>query len=244
MYKNPGSCRGFLFKLIPLTMKNVIITGAGKGIGFALANKFLEEGHRVIAISRNIEALKKIKPDHGELHAVSADITNTTQVVENILAIITSVDVLVNNAGAFLKKPFEQISIQEMEMVYKTNVFAPLKLIGELKKHFVSGAHIVNIGSMGGVPGAMKFPGLSVYSSSKGALGILTECLQTELKEQNVAINCLAIGAVSTEMQQKAFPDYVPEVNSKQMAQYIFSYAIHANAVQMGQMVPLTKTNP
>src|SRR5690606_32938143 len=83
-----------------------------------------------------------------------------------------------------------------------------------------NGGHIVNISSMGGFQGASKFPGLSIYSSSKAAVAGFTECLAEELKDENIQVNCLALGAVQTEMLSEAFPDYQAPMGPEKMAEF------------------------
>ena len=105
-------------------------------------------------------------------------------------------------------------------------------------------SHIVNISSIGGVNNTIKFPGLSVYSSSKGALSILSECLAEELKETNIKVNCLALGAVQTEMLQQAFPDYEAPVSSFSMANYVSNFALEQHKYMNGQIVRVALSNP
>lgn len=97
---------------------------------------------------------------------------------------------------------------------------------------------------MGGVEGTVKFPGLSAYSSSKGALGIFTECLAEELKDRNIAVNCLAIGAVQTEMFAKAFPGEKAPMTPIHMAQYIRDFALTGSAYFNGKIIPVSNSTP
>ncbi len=106
------------------------------------------------------------------------------------------------------------------------------------------GAHIVNIGSMGGVQGSVKFSGLSLYSSSKGALAILTECLAEELRSSGVSVNMLALGAVDTEMLQKAFPGYKAPVSPAGMASFIANFAKTGHHFMNGRIIPLSLSTP
>ena len=101
------------------------------------------------------------------------------------------------------------------------------KLTQELLPKFSNNAHIVNISSVGGVQGSVKFSGLSAYSSSKAALVALTECLAEEYKETDLAFNCLALGAVQTEMLEEAFPGYQAPTSANDIATYIFDFSIN-----------------
>ena len=103
---------------------------------------------------------------------------------------------------------------------------------------------IVNIGSIGGVQGSSKFPGLSIYSSSKGAISILTECLAVELDQFDIKINCLALGAVQTDMLNKAFPGFKAEITALEMASYIVNFINSSSKLSNGLIIPVKKTNP
>ena len=89
-----------------------------------------------------------------------------------------------------------------------------------------------------------KFPGLSLYSSSKGAVSILTECLYEELKPHNIRVNALALGAVQTEMLSKAFPNYTAETTPNQMARFINSIIINGDKLLNGQIIKVSSSNP
>jgi 3-oxoacyl-[acyl-carrier protein] reductase len=103
--------------------------------------------------------------------------------------------------------------------------------------------HIVNISSVGGVNNTSKFPGLSIYSSSKGALTTLSECLAEELKGK-ISVNTLALGAVDTEMLQQAFPGYKAPLSSYEMAKYVADFALFGNNFMNGQIIKVALSNP
>ena len=104
--------------------------------------------------------------------------------------------------------------------------------------------HVLNITSMGGIQGSTKFPGLSAYSSSKGALIILTELLAQEFKESGPSFNALALGAVQTEMLEEAFPGYQAPVSAAQMAQYVIEFAMIGNQFYNGKVLPISSSTP
>ena len=104
--------------------------------------------------------------------------------------------------------------------------------------------HIVNIGSVGGVTGSVKFPGLSIYSSSKGALSILSECLAKDFEEDKIVVNCLALGSVNTKMLNQAFPDFQSPTSPETMAQYISEFILSAHKVINGVTQSISVTNP
>ena len=92
--------------------------------------------------------------------------------------------------------------------------------------------------------GSAKFPGLTAYSSSKAAIAGLTECLAEELKDKNISVNCLAIGAVQTEMLEEAFPGYKAPLSPKQMAEYIFDFALKGHQYYNGKILPVSSSTP
>jgi len=229
-----------------------IITGASKGIGFELVKQFSQDkNYLVIAVSRNIESIKKLiqtSQQHNVL-PVKADITKAKDlkmVINLIKKLNLPVDILINNAGMIVNKPFEKISEKELHEVYKTNVFAPFNFIQLLLPHLrkSKNAHIVNISSMGGFQGSAKFSGLSAYSSSKSALAGLTECLAEEFKSDKISVNCLAIGAVQTEMLSKAFPGYKAPLKANQMASFIYDFAMNGRLYFNGKIIPVSSTTP
>lgn len=226
---------------------NVIITGASRGIGFETAQLFLKNNHHVFCLTRNIESLENLNSPN--LHIISTDLTSTES-IDHAVAVIKSkvncIDVVINNAGSIVNKPFEKIDYQELEIVYRVNVFAPFyltqQLLHLLGRH--SKAHVVNISSMGGFQGSAKFPGLSSYSSSKAAIAGLTECLAEEFKEKNISVNCLALGAVQTEMLEEAFPGYQAPLKPNQMADYIYDFAIKGHLYYNGKILPVSSSTP
>lgn len=103
-----------------------------------------------------------------------------------------------------------------------------------------SRAHIINIGSFGGFQGSSKFSGLAAYSSSKAALANLTECLAEEFKNKNISVNCLALGAVETEMFREAFPGNSAPVNAATMAEFIAWFVVNGSKFFNGKILPVT----
>ena len=97
---------------------------------------------------------------------------------------------------------------------------------------------------MGGVNFTSKYPGLSLYSSSKGALSVLTECLSEELKDNNIRVNAFALGAVQTEMLSEAFPGYNSETSAHQMASFIVNFINSSNNLVNGQVFRVANSNP
>ncbi|MDC3336667.1 SDR family oxidoreductase [Flavobacteriales bacterium] len=222
--------------------KTIVITGAGRGIGREVAI-LLAKSHLVYAISRDTSSLDSIK----NLIPVAHDITNRLKDLVSELEKngLKKVDCLINNAGALINKPFAEISSEEVNHVYKVNLVAPFELIQCLLPHLkmAKNPHVVNIGSVGGVNGTSKFAGLSAYSSSKAAISCLSECLAEEFKNE-VSFNCLALGAVQTEMLEAAFPGYKAPMGPEKIAKYIADFALNGHFYLNGKTIPVSLSNP
>lgn len=225
-------------------MKNVIITGTSRGIGLELALLFASQGHQVAAISRKVAPQLLGNPN---ITCLSADLS-TEKGINEIATFISSswkkVDIIIHNAGMLVNKPFVEITPSDFEKVYQVNVFGVAHLTQICIPYLNSGSHVVSISSMGGIQGSMKFPGLAAYSSSKGALITLSELLAEEYKEQGIAFNVLALGAVQTEMLQEAFPGYQAPTSAKEMAEYITNFALTGNKYYNGKVLQVSSSTP
>ena len=226
-------------------MKNIIITGTSRGIGFELAQLFAKEGHQVLAISRNSHPILDLNIKN--IHALSVDLLNAEDLAK-VSAFVSEnwkqVDVLIHNAGKLVNKPFEKITSEEFLSVYQVNVLAVAELTKKMIPFLVENSHVVTISSMGGIQGSMKFPGLAAYSSSKGAVITLSELLAEEYKEQKIAFNVLALGAVQTEMLEEAFPGYEAPVTPIEMAAYIYNFALTGHTFYNGKVLQVSATTP
>lgn len=226
-------------------MKRIIITGTSRGIGFELAKKFAADGHQVLALSRKHNPCAALNLPN--LTAFSFDITDAThfqKVIDFIESDWEGVDILINNAGALLNKPFAETTVADFEAIYKVNVFGVAELTRTVLPYMKSGAHVVTVSSMGGVQGSMKFPGLAAYSSSKGAVITWSELLAEEYKEQKITFNVLALGAVQTEMLEEAFPGYEAPLTAIEMADYIVNFALTGNQFYNGKLLQVSASTP
>jgi NAD(P)-dependent dehydrogenase (short-subunit alcohol dehydrogenase family) len=233
---------------------NIIITGASSGVGFEAALELILSGkHKVIALARSQDKLEKLlEIAHGlnpqaDIYALAFDIvhddyTDLQQFIKNNFD--NRVDVLINNAGVLINKPF--IKLKEMDFIemLQSNFIGHVRMIQGVVHLMPQGAHIVNIGSMGGFQGSVKFPGLSAYSASKAALHTLTECLALELAEQEIKVNCLALGSAQTEMLELAFPDYQSPVLAFEMGKYIADFSITGHRFFNGKVLPVAVSTP
>ncbi len=226
-------------------MKNVIITGTSRGIGFELAQLFAKNNYQVLALSRNSATLEKLNLKNITTISVDLSIENDLKKVTDFVSKNwKEVDVLINNAGKLINKPFKNLTSEDFLEVYKVNVFAVAELTRLLIPYLKKGSHVVNISSIGGIQGSVKFPGLAAYSSSKGALLTLTEVLAEEYKEQQISFNALALGAVQTEMLEEAFPGYNASVSADEMADYIYNFALTGNKYYNGKILQVSSTTP
>ncbi len=226
-------------------MKNVIITGTSRGIGFEMVKLFANAGHTVLALSRNSKPVSDLKLKN--VTAFDFDITNENNIVTvqaHLRENMEEVDVLINNSGHLVNKPFSEISSEEFKKCYEVNVFGVAALTQALLPFMKKKGHVVNISSMGGVQGSLKFSGLSAYSSSKGALITLTELLAEEYKETGPAFNVLALGAVQTEMLEEAFPGFKAPLSATEMAQYIMEFSVTGNKFYNGKILQVSSSTP
>lgn len=226
-------------------MKHIIITGTSRGIGLELVKVFSKMGHKVLAVSRNFKPLKELGLPGVEV--IGCDI-NSPEELQQLTAYFKdnnqTVDILINNAGAIINKPFVETTPNDFRRVYETNVFGVVALLQVVLPFMEKTGHVVNISSMGGVQGSMKFPGLSAYSSSKGALITLTEMLAEEYKDSGPSFNVLALGAVQTEMLAEAFPGYKAPLQPTEMAEYIADFSLNGQKLYNGKLLQVSKSTP
>ena len=223
--------------------KNIIITGTSSGIGFELVNIFSKKNHRVLALSRDNSKLRELKLDGVD--AIDFDLNhNDYGKINEFLKKTEKIDILINNAGYLVNKPFKETTLEDFQMVYSTNVFSVAMLIKNTIDFMESGSNVLNISSIGGVQGSVKFPGLSAYSSSKGALNILTEMLAEEYKERGIHFNSLALGSVQTKMLEKAFPNFTASTSALEMAEYIYNFSTNGYRLMNGKVISVSSTTP
>ena len=230
-----------------MSSKRILVTGTSRGIGLELVKQLSNNGHQVLALSRNTSKLEKLALENPHLNALQTDIT-TEAGLDKVVGFVEehwgSVDVLIHNAGALLHKPFKETASDDFQRIYQVNVFAVAELTRRLDSFLSQGTHVVAISSMGGIQGSMKFAGLSAYSSSKGAVITLMELLAEEYKERGVSFNVLALGAVQTEMLKEAFPDYEAPLSAAEMASYISEFALNGNKVYNGKVLQVSNSTP
>lgn len=232
---------------------NIVITGASSGVGRETARILSAiPGNRLVLISRDafkIQTLSgecNLQRQETAVYPIPFDLSkgDFNQLAGRIFQTLGKVDILINNAGNILNRQIGKISPDEFDAVFSVNVKAPFLLIQAMIPYMNANSHVLNISSMGGVQGSVKFPGLSVYSSSKGALAVLTECLALELAEKKIAVNCLAFGAVQTEMLARAFPGYNAPVSADRMAEFVAEFALNGRKYFNGKVLPVSLSTP
>lgn len=205
-------------------------------------------GHRAILIARSEDKLKEICRQAGgnTLIPLAFDLENGDfdDLSVQIRKHFSEIHVLVNNAGLLINEKISRLSAADFNRMMNVNVRAAFLLSQAILPLFEPHSHIVNISSMGGFQGSVKFPGLSLYSASKGALAVLSECMAEELKEHNVAVNCLALGAARTEMLAEAFPGYKAPLSAGEMAAYVLDFALGGHKYFNGKILPISISTP
>ncbi len=230
---------------------NIIITGASKGIGKETAIRLARNGNNhILAVSRSESLLQKLS-DESELNNISyiaTDLNESLKSPESFVKKVDShfevIDILINNAGILISNPITDLSSSEIRLMTEINFLSPLLLIKELFSKFHKGSHIINISSMGGFQGSSRYPGMAVYSAGKAALANLTESLASDYKEDGISFNCLALGAVQTEMLSQAFPGYKAPIKADEMAEFISWFALEGNNFFNGKVLPVSVSNP
>lgn len=228
---------------------NIIVNGGTRGIGKEVVKNLAGNiTNEIIVTGRNKEALTALSNEHKNIKTFTLDIatyhTNNQNFIEMITSKIKEVNILINIAGFLIAKDFMETSEDEARLTMETNFFGPASLIRSLKPMMPAGSHIVNISSMGGFQGSIKYRGLSYYSASKAAISCLTECLANEFSESGISVNCLALGSVQTEMLSEAFPGYKAPVEAKEMAEFISDFALTGNRFFNGKILPVAVGNP
>jgi len=236
-------------------MANIIVTGASSGIGFeAVLDLTANKDHKVIALARSADKLRKLHEiasslnhDGGTLYPAQFDIVYDNypdSLVPFIQSKFEQVDILINNAGALINKPFLESTNEDFAQMLQSNLIGHINMIRHIAPLMKEGSHIVNISSMGGFQGSSKFPGLSAYSSSKAALAVLTECLAEEFKDKGIKVNCLALGSSQTEMFEAAFPGVEAGTLAFEMGRYIAEFAQNGHKYYNGKILPVANTTP
>lgn len=226
----------------------IVVTGASGGIGASLI-KLLSEmpDVHITAFTRNKLLLENQVGIAENVSVRQFDFLMFNDVqLRSSLSHLSKIDILINNAGYLINKPFEKLKAIEMYQMIQVNFTATMLFTQQclplLKKS--EGAHVVNISSMGGVQGSVKFPGLAVYAAAKSAICSFTESLAAEYVSENIHVNCIALGATDTGMFREAFPEASTPRKPQEVAAFLLDFAINRRDLFNGKIVQLASTTP
>jgi NAD(P)-dependent dehydrogenase (short-subunit alcohol dehydrogenase family) len=226
-------------------MNKIIIIGTSRGIGKELVLQLASNKENEIhALSRN-NCPEFAAHANIIFHRFDLNSDKVRSNAEFIFEGIGEINFMVNNAGKLVNKPFLELTADDIQSSYQTNILGLIQSTQAAVPHLLkSGAHVLNISSMGGFQGSVKFAGLSVYSTSKAALCSFTELFAEEFKETTISMNCLCLGAVQTEMLNEAFPGYEAPHTPKEMANYIADFLFNGHRFYRGKIIPLSVSTP
>ena len=226
--------------------KNIVVVGASRGIGKAIVEQLAADSNNsIFALARNINKMNESFENLSNVKSIALDLdsNNVRKQCESIFSELESIDILINNAGVLVNKPFLELSREDLETCYSVNVMSVMETV-QAAVPKMNNAHIVNISSIGGFQGSVKFPGLTAYSTSKAALCSFTELFAEEYKDSSIKMNCLCLGAAQTEMLEEAFPGYEAPVSADKMAEYIVDFSLNADQWMNGKIIPVSLSTP
>lgn len=190
-----------------LSNKTAVVTGASRGIGREIAKRLAAAGAFVIAhYNRSADEaeslLREIREAGGEATAIRADLSEPERVADFAREIDAargdrSIDILVNNAAIAVYNSFAETTVEEFDLLYNVNVKSLFFLTQNLAPKIADGGRIINISS---VVSRAYFPGVLAYSTTKGAIDVLTTHLAAELGGRGITVNSVAPGAIETDM--------------------------------------------
>jgi 3-oxoacyl-[acyl-carrier protein] reductase len=206
--------------------KVALVTGGSRGIGAAIAKRLAADGASVaLTYAKGSDAasavVKAIEADGGKAIAIQADAANAGAVkgaVEKTVAAFGGLNILVNNAGTAIPKPFEETSLEEMEYVLNLNVRGTFAATQAALKHLKSGDRIIMIGSCVGE--RVIAPGLVAYSATKGAVKMFAQGLAREIGGRGITVNNVQPGPIDTDLNPAAGDWAVPQKAATALGRY------------------------
>lgn len=229
-----------------MTKKTIVVVGASRGIGKSIVELLAQTNqYNILALSRNIEGMHSNFEGFENVTCQRIDLASSslTSELEEIFQSLSTIDFLINNAGILVNKPFPEISSEDFNRCYQVNAIGVMQTVqAALPK--MEKSHIVNISSIGGFQGSVKFPGLTAYSTSKAAVCSFTELFAEEYKDTSIKMNCLCLGAAQTEMLEEAFPGYEAPISAEKMAEYIVDFTLNAHQWMNGKIIPVSLSTP
>ncbi|MEI9896030.1 MAG: SDR family oxidoreductase [Chthoniobacter sp.] len=209
-----------------LAGKVAFVTGGSRGIGAAIARRLAADGASVvITYSKGADAaastVKAIEGAGGKALAVQADATDAAAVqaaVEKAVAIYGRLDVLVNNAGTAIPKPFEEATMEELDLVINLNLRAVFVATQAALKHIGDGGRVITIGSC---VGERNFtPGLAAYAATKGAVKMFTQGLAREVGTRGITVNNVQPGPIDTDLNPAQSEWATPQIANTALKRY------------------------
>lgn len=209
-----------------LSNKVALVTGGSRGIGAAIAKRLASDGASVaITYAKDATAatdvVKAIESKGGRAIAIQADAADgeaATAAVEKTVVEFGGLDVLVNNAGTALPKPFEETTLEEIDRLFAVNVRGPMASTLAALKHLKDGGRIVTIGSCVGE--RLMTPGLVAYAATKGAVKMFTQGLSREVGARGITVNNVQPGPIDTDLNPAAGDWAKPQVAATGLARY------------------------
>ena len=206
--------------------KIALVTGGSRGIGAAIAKRLAADGAKVaITYTKGADAagavVKEIERAGGEAMAIQADAADANAVkaaVEKTFATFGRLDVLVNNAGTAIPKPFEEATLEEMDRVLNINVRGVYVATQAALKHMKSGGRVITIGSAVGE--RVAAPGLVPYAGTKGAVKMFTQALAREIGSRGITVNNVQPGPIDTELNPASGDWAVPQKAATALDRY------------------------
>jgi 3-oxoacyl-[acyl-carrier protein] reductase len=210
----------------PLAGKVALVTGGSRGIGAAIAKRLATDGATVaITYAKGAEAaaavVGAIEQAGGKALAIQADAADAAAIasaVEKTVATFGGIDVLVNNAGTAIPKPFEQQTIDEIDTMLNINVRGVFTATQAALKHMKTGARVIMIGSC---VGERNFtPGLAAYAATKGAVKMFTQSLAREVGTRGITVNNVQPGPIDTDLNPAAGDWATPQIANTALGRY------------------------
>jgi 3-oxoacyl-[acyl-carrier protein] reductase len=209
-----------------LTNKTALVTGGSRGIGAAIAKRLASDGARVaITYTKGADAaaavVKEIERGGGQAIAIQADAADAKAVqaaVEKAVSTFGRLDVLVNNAGTAIPKPFEETTLEEMDRVIDINIRGVFVATHAALKHMKDGGRIIMIGSCVGE--RLMTPGLVPYAATKGAVKMFTQGLSREVGGRGITVNNVQPGPIDTDLNPAAGDWATPQIAATALKRY------------------------
>lgn len=181
--------------------KTVLITGAGRGFGRAMAEAFLQSGARVLAVERDrdqvVEAKARYSGTNASIEFIQLDVCDEPSVVDFVSS-IDQLDILINNAGIARKRPFLETSTEDLAAILEVNLKAAFVVMRESARKMLNrGGHIINIVSDSGLIGMKN---MAPYSASKHGLMGLSRSARLELREHKIRVTAFCPGSIATDI--------------------------------------------